>query len=91
MTKLELNDKLSEFYGLKPFTMIGGDIPAIDDWNRLMPLAINHKIGFVAMNNIVLAGRDDIEAKENYSDHESPDDAARFAIAMALVKLAEGK
>ena len=98
MTKRELNDKLAELYGLEVSMMTDYDIYGndfevllIDDWNRLMPLAILNNIGFVAMNTIVLAGIDEIEAKENYSDHESPDAAARYAIAMALVKLAESK
>ena len=102
MTKLELNYEIATLYGVDPFLqcMVGFDInegniykyiPFIDDWNMLMPLALSNKIGFVAMNNIVLAGRDDIEAKENYSDHESPDDASKYAIAMALVKLAGSK
>ena len=102
MNKLALNYKIATLYGVDPFLqcMVGFDInegniykyiPFIDDWNRLMPLALSNKIGFVAMNTIALAGIDEIEAKENYSDHESPEAAARYAIAMALVKLKESK
>ena len=54
-------------------------------------MAVQHKIGFVAMNNVFLAGCDSIEIIEYYSGHETPSDAARYAIAMALIELAESK
>ena len=105
MNKLDLNYEIATMYGVDPFLqcMVGFDInegniykyiPFIDDWNMLMPLALQNKIGFVAMNNIFLAGRDNIESVESigiYSEHETQEDAARFAIAMALVKLEESK
>ena len=91
MTKLELNKKLADLYGLEAMSYFQRAILLIDDWNMLMPLALNHKIGFAAMNNIFLAGRDGVEIKESYNDHESPEDAAKYAIALALVKLAESK
>ena len=102
MTKLELNYEIATLYGVDPFLqcMVGFDInegniykyiPFIDDWNMLMPLALSNKIGIEAMNNIVLAGRDDIGSKASYSDHETIEAAAQYAIAMALVKLAESK
>ena len=90
--KQELNYKLADLHKIEPASYVGSHYTyLIDDWNRLMPLAILNNIGFVAMNTIVLAGIDEIEAKENYSDHESPEAAARYAIAMALVKLKESK
>ena len=92
MTKIELNDKLAELYGLYEAEMYEDNlVHLIDDWNMLMPLALQNKIGFVAMNKIVLAGRDDIGSKASYSDHENIEAAAQYAIAMALVKLAESK
>ena len=54
-----------------------------------MPLALINKIGIEAMNTLVLAGRDNIGSHAIYSDHESIEDAARYALTMALVKLAE--
>ena len=88
MNKQELNNKLAELYDLKPKL---GKLYLIDDSARLFDLAVHHKIGFVAMNNIVLAGKDDIGSKASYSDHESPQAAARYALAMALIKMKESK
>ena len=84
MNKQELNNKLAELYDLEPKL---GKMHLIDDWNRLLPLALNNKIGFVAMSDIVLAGRDSIQIVQHYSDHETPSDATRHAIAMALIEL----
>ena len=88
-----INEKLEELYGLEPCLSQPrlGKTYLIDDWNALMPLALNNKIGFVAMNNIVLAGRDSIQIVQHYSDHESPQAAARYAIAMALIEMKESK
>ena len=101
MNKQELNEKLASLYGVEKTkfycNMISdgsvweNEVLLIDDWDRLMPLAILNKIGFVAMNDIVLAGRDEIQDKQSYSDHETIEAAAQYAIAMALVKLAEIK
>ena len=88
MNKQELNNKLAELYNLKPKL---GKLYLIDDSARLFDLSVQHKIGFVAMNNIVLAGRDSIQIVQHYSDHETPSDAAKYAIAMALIKLKESK
>ena len=88
MNKQELNNKLAELYGLEPKL---GKLYLIDDSARLFDLAVQHKIGFVAMNNIVLAGKDDIGSKASYREHESPQAAARYAIALALIKLKESK
>ena len=88
MNKQDLNNKLAELYELEPKL---GKLYLIDDSARLFDLAVHHKIGFVAMNNIVLAGRDSIQIVQHYSDHESPQAAARYAIALALIELAESK
>ena len=88
MNKQELNNKLAELYDLKPKL---GKLYLIDDSARLFDLAVQHKIGFVAMNNIVLAGKDDIGSKASYREHESPQAAARYALAMALIKIKESK
>ena len=88
MNKQELNNKLAELYGLEPKL---GKLYLIDDSARLFDLAVQHKIGFVAMNNIVLAGKDDIGSKASYREHESPQAAARCALAMALIKMKESK
>ena len=88
MNKQDLNNKLAELYELEPRL---GKLHLIDDSARMFELAVQHKIGFVAMNNIVLAGKDDIGSKASYREHESPQAAARYALAMALIKLAEIK
>ena len=89
MSKEKINEKLEELYGLEPCVSQPklGKLYLIDDSARLFDLAVQHKIGFVAMNNIVLAGRDSIQVVRNYSDHESPQAAARYALAMALIEL----
>ena len=88
MNKQDLNNKLAELYELEPKL---GKTYLIDDSARLFDLAVQHKIGFVAMNNNVLAGRDSIQIVQHYSDHESPQAAARYAIAMALIEMKESK
>ena len=101
MNKLELNEKLARLYGVEEtkfyYDMISdgsfweNEVSLIDDWNRLMPLALSNKIVIEAMNTLVLAGRDNIGSNASYSDHESIEAAARYALAMALVKLAKSK
>ena len=88
MNKEELNNKLAKLYDLEPKL---GKLYLIDDSARLFDLSVQHKIGFVAMNNIVLAGKDDIGSKASYREHESPQAAARYALAMALIKIKESK
>ena len=114
MNKTELNNRLAELYGLQPFTYFNFMQPfppspplkplqvlLIDDWNRLMDLAVNHGVYFdfeydKNLNAIGVYGMyiefisDDLPY-ELFNDHESPQAATRYAIAMALVKLAEGK
>ena len=91
MNKQDLNNKLAELYQLDSYiNPLGlGKSYLIDDSARLFDLAVQHKIGFVAMNNIVLAGKDDIGSKASYREHESPQAAARYALAMALIELKE--
>ena len=92
MTKLELNDKLEKIYPLSEADMCeDNQIPLIDDSARMFDLMVEHRIGTVPMTNNFLACTHDIESRANYSAYESPQDAARVAIAMALVKLAESK
>ena len=71
------------------------DILLIDDWNFLMNLSVKNK---VSINQIkddngeyfsVYATANDRKYFEDYAEHESPQAATRFAIAMALVKLKE--
>ena len=93
MSKEKINEKLEELYGLEPCLSEPklGKLYLIDDSARLFDLAVQQKIGFVAMNNIILAGKDDVGSKASYREHESPQAAAKYAIAMALVKLKESK
>ena len=89
MNKQDLNNKLAELYDLEPFLSQPrlGKLYLIDDSAKLFDLAVQQKISFVAMNNIVLAGKDDIGSKASYREHESPQAAARYAIALALIKM----
>ena len=67
----------------------------IDCWNVLMDLAIDNDIWVQPYNNIgfvYVHKREKLNFIDTYyKDHESPKAATRFAIAMALVKLAEDK
>ena len=101
MTKLELNDKLAELYNIDNCTYMGDIINTylIDDWSRLMDLAVDNGINYVCYKHygyckawIGLREEDTSFAfAENLKDYESPQAATRFAIAMALVKLKEDK
>ena len=106
MTKLELNDKLAELYGLvgthkyiSGIDIIEGNIYSyyflIDDWSRLMNLAVDNDIWVQSVKEMFVVyahKRGTIEFEEVlFKDHESPQAATKFAIAMALVKLAEDK
>ena len=69
----------------------------IDDWDILMKLAVDNGINYVCYKHygyckawIGLREEDTSFAfVENLKDHESPQDAVMFSIAMALVKLKE--
>ena len=65
----------------------------IDDWAMLMDLALDNKLNIYFSLDVVTCtnNKDVIESNEFMSDNESPQAATRFAIAMALVKLAEDK
>ena len=108
MNKLELNDKVAELYNkadslfyvtemddLKQPVM--NEVLLIDDWNRLMDLAVDNKIFEVfecrqTDNYFSLRNRANLQYTIILNkDHESPQEATRYAIAMALVKLAEDK
>ena len=118
MTKLELNNRLAELYDeyqdehyytgkYDGFSMEFNAVLLIDDWNRLMPLALAHGISLSLLGDLYADGDinrvlarantpnnvtySSIAESQKYTDHESPEDAARYAIAMALVKLAESK
>ena len=110
MTKLELNDKLADLYGInskKSFWRLDPDVGKsfhtitllIDDSARMFDLMIEHDIFldffwlnfgevkpkyYTARQKGVFRSVDMIFLK----DHETQQAAARFAIAMALVKLA---
>ena len=103
MKKLELNDKLAELYGLDSgYTYVNENKYSdsittliIDDWSVLMDLAVDKNINYICSKNYgyCKVGFNFIgwETKADYKDHESPQAATRFAIAMALVKLKEDK
>ena len=98
MNKFELNDKLAGLYFIPKATEIGfinglrQEILLIDDWNRLMDLAVDNRLRvyFCSSCAICTDGKE-IQINEFISNHESPQEATKFAIAMALVKLEEDK
>ena len=69
----------------------------IDDWSSLMDLAVDNGLPIYYSNAVfnledsvwTFVGKDIIKA--NFKDHESPQAATRFVIAIALVKLKDGK
>ena len=106
MNKTELNNKLAELYGLQPFTYFNFMQPfppspplkplqvlLIDDWNVLMDLAVNNRVNIILNEGIVMCTNDRkiVDSIEFMSEHDTPQTATRCAIAMALIKLAEGK
>ena len=96
MTKLELNDKLAKLYTQCPFSLANLKyVLLIDDWDRLMPLALRHDISVQPSSFLGLiyshTKANLLFEKAFYKDHESPEAAAQYAIATALVKLAESK
>ena len=103
MTKEELSNNLAELYGeyggyeIVNENKYSDSITTllIDDWNRLMPLSLEHDVWIQPYNSLGFiyahARKDVIFDKVFYKDHESPEDAAKYAVAMALVKLAESK
>ena len=104
MTKLELNDKLARLYGEDSGYEIVNENKysdsittlLIDDWNGLMPLALKQQLHIEIYNWFVSVChvRDDkpsFNFDAEFKDHESPEDAVRYAIAMTLVKFAESK
>ena len=108
MTKLELNNNLADLYGLvgthkriSGIDIIEGNIYAydllIDDWSRLMDLALDNKIFELfesrqTNNYFSLKNRSNLQYMVFLNkDHKLPQAATRFAIAMALVKLKEDK
>ena len=109
MTKLELNDKVAELYFIPKATELGfinglrQELLLIDDWSRLMDLAVDNKLSifntvnvgnqllpkFATYNGVKIIFNGDYVISEVFGDHESPQAATKYAIAMALVKLKE--
>ena len=92
MNKEELNNKLAELYGLEPKL---GKLHLIDDSARMFELALANDIWIQPYNHlgfIYAHFRCNHELnKASYREHESPQAAARYAIAMALIKMKESK
>ena len=70
----------------------------VDDWSRLMDLAVDNNLSINQVINYqsgelfsVCATSKTGSTHADFIDHESAQAATRFAIAMALVKLAEDK
>ena len=104
MNKSELNNKLAELYGIEKLRISfedDGERPApiivkillIDDWSRLMDLAVHERLNIYMNLDIVTCtnDKDVVEISEFMSDHESPQAATKYAIAMALVRVNESK
>ena len=99
MNKLELNDNLAELYFLPKATELLGfidgirqDFLLIDDWSRLMDLAVDNELEIYYEPCIfVNVGRYPFNCRTFFKDYETKKEALKICIAMALVKLAEGK
>ena len=109
MTKIELNEKLAKLYGIEKLRISfedDGERPApiivkillIDDWSRLMNLAVDNKVFDIfecrqTDSYFSLRNRENFQNLQIFmnKEHESPQAATKYAIAMALVKLKEGK
>ena len=104
MNKFELNDKLADLYFIPKATEIGfinglrQELLLIDDWNRLMDLAVDNNLSINQVINYQTGELFSICATSklgsthaDFIDHESPQAATKYAIAMALAKLAEDK
>ena len=104
MTKQELNKKLADLYGLHEAEMYEDNlVHLIDDSSRMFELMIDNKIAFELSGLFYISGveQEYVAARKIgvwpnrviafLKDHETPQAAARFAIALALVKLAESK
>ena len=101
MTKLELNEKLAELYSFEAMYYFKYPVLLIDDSARIFNFMVAHKIcldyGEVYIdgvkNECFYAGKKGYFINNDVflKDHESPQAAACYAIAMALVKLAESK
>ena len=103
MNKIELNNKLAKLYGIDGMYkriyevdmkegIIYRDYLLIDDWNRLMELSVDNGLSIHTNKNDVLCTYEgDVISDEFFDEYESPQAATRFSIAMALVKLKEGK
>ena len=103
--KLELNDKLASLYGLDSYIMTDYDIYGndfevllIDDSARMFDLMIENKLSitFYPFGVLVYETTDEFgnlvdEINADFKDHENPQAAVRFAIALYLVTLAESK
>ena len=113
-TKLELNDKLAELYGLEAFVYFNSSNTndayllthyLIDDSARMFDLMTEHEIspdfgevhiGLTKNDYVRASKRDGLVSINNdnkvfLKDHESPQAALRYAIALVLVQIAESK
>ena len=104
MNKSELNNKLAKLYGIDGMYkhiyevdmkegIIYRDDLLINDFNRLMDLAVDNGICIYTYEDCVMCAKPYamMPTKEFYENHESPQATTKYAIAMALVKLAEDK
>ena len=92
MKKLELNEKLAELYGLE------AGMNLLDDSARMFDLIVEHMLSITFYPSGVLVyeitneyGHLIDEVSADFKDHETPQAAVRFAIALYLVTLAENK
>ena len=102
LSKQELNEKLELIYPLSEADMCeDNQIPLIQDSWRMFELAVDNdlrirqadesaEIFYYSFDEKEQEGRW-ISVSAKHKDHESKVAAARYAIAMALVKLAESK
>ena len=99
MNKQELNKKLADLYGLHEAEMYEDNlIHLIDDSARMFGLLVEHKLSiiFYPFGVLIYEKTDEYwnlidEVSADFKDHENPQAAVRFAIALYLVTLAESK
>ena len=91
MNKQELNNKLAELYELEPKL---GKTYLIDDSARMFDLSVQYSVDINYINDydfvvadIKINDEKFVRASSEYKDHKTPSDAAKYAIAMALIEL----
>lgn len=100
--KIELSKAVADKYGIEVFMLYPSFDEMIDaehywlvaDWNRIMPLAVEHKIGFsedlngetIIASYMSIFPELRVTVREDFADHPNKDEAVRIAICKALLE-----